>query len=203
ELRLEPLEAARPDRPRHPVYWRPAPGGGWEQRIFDRYVPLREELPVTHVSWYEAEAYCNWADRRLPSEAEWEVAASCEPERGGLSGRRRLFPWGDEAPDRTRANLDYRGGGIVAVGAYPGGDSAFGCRQMIGNIWEWTADDFRPYPGFVPDPYKEYSQPWFGTHKVLRGGCWATPSLLIRNTWRNFYTPDRRDVWAGFRTCAR
>ena len=83
------------------------------------------------------------------------------------------------------------------------GDSAFGCRQMIGNVWEWTADNFLPYPGFSVDPYKEYSQPWFGTHKVLRGGCWATSSLLIRNSWRNFYTPDRRDVWAGFRTCAK
>ena len=83
------------------------------------------------------------------------------------------------------------------------GDSAFGCRQMIGNVWEWTADNFLPYPGFSADSYKEYSQPWFGTHKVLRGGCWATSSLLIHNGWRNFYTPDRRDVWAGFRTCAK
>jgi len=91
----------------------------------------------------------------------------------------------------------------VDVGALPLGDSAFGCRQMIGNVWEWTATDFRPYPGFVIDPYREYSQPWFENHKVLRGGCWTTRSHLIRNTWRNFYTPDRHDVWAGFRTCAK
>jgi iron(II)-dependent oxidoreductase len=85
----------------------------------------------------------------------------------------------------------------------PRGDSAFGCRQMLGNVWEWTATDFQPYPGFVRDPYKEYSEPWFGSdRKVLRGGCWATRSRLIRNTWRNFYTKDRRDVFAGFRTCA-
>jgi iron(II)-dependent oxidoreductase len=77
-------------------------------------------------------------------------------------------------------------------------DSAWGCRQMIGNVWEWTADAFGPYPGFVTDPYKEYSQPWFGDHKVLRGGSFATRAALIRNTWRNFYTPDRRDVFAGF-----
>src|SRR5439155_1244174 len=79
----------------------------------------------------------------------------------------------------------------------------FGCRQMIGKVWEWTGTGFGPYPGFVVDPYKEYSEPWFYTHKVLRGGCWTTRSRLIRNTWRNFYEPHRRDVWAGFRTCAK
>ena len=74
---------------------------------------------------------------------------------------------------------------------------------MLGNVWEWTASDFLPYPGFAPDPYREYSEPWFGTHKVLRGGSFLTQPRLLRNTWRNFYTPDRRDIWAGFRTCAR
>lgn len=92
--------------------------------------------------------------------------------------------------------------GCVPVNTLPAGDSSFGCRQMIGNVWEWTASDFAPYPGFVAGPYKEYSQPWFGDHKVLRGGCWVTRSRLIHNSYRNFYTPDRRDVWAGFRTCA-
>ncbi len=189
----------------HPVYWRRDRGGRWQQRVYDRYVPLNENLPVVHVSWFEAEAYCNWAGRRLPSETEWEVAASAEPKHDGpgLAARRRHFPWGDEAPAPEHANLDWRGGGLVEVGAHAAGDSAFGCRQMIGNVWEWTVNDFLPYPGFTVDPYKEYSKPWFGTHKVLRGGCWATSSLLIRNTWRNFYTPDRRDVWAGFRTCAK
>jgi iron(II)-dependent oxidoreductase len=186
----------------HPIYWRRDAQGNWRQRVFDHYEPLNENLPVVHVSWYEAEAYCNWAGRRLPTEAEWEVAASAEPVPGGgvLQARRRHFPWGDDPPTAERANLDFRSG-PVEVGAYPSGDSGFGCRQMIGNVWEWTADTFLPYPGFIADPYKEYSKPWFGSHKVLRGGCWATRSLLIRNTWRNFYTPDRRDVWAGFRTC--
>jgi iron(II)-dependent oxidoreductase len=189
----------------HPIYWRRGEGGQWHQRIYDRIVPLQEHLPVVHLCWYEAEAYCNWAGRRLPTEAEWEIAAATEPPANHRksSEHRRHFPWGDESPSSTRANLDWRAAGLAEVGAYPEGDSAFGCRQMIGNVWEWTADDFHPYPGFVVDPYKEYSKPWFGTHKVLRGGCWATSSLLIRNTWRNFYTADRRDVWAGFRTCAR
>jgi len=188
----------------HPAYWRRETNGRWQQRFFDRYLSLSEHLPIIHVSWYEAEAYCNWAGRRLPTEAEWELAASGEltPDGGRLSDRRRHFPWGDDPPIAERANLDWRSG-PAEVGDHAGGDSAFGCRQMIGNVWEWIADDFTSYPGFIIDPYREYSKPWFGSHKVLRGGCWATRSLLIRNTWRNFYTPDRYDVWAGFRTCAK
>jgi len=187
------------ERAEHPVYWKKESNDRWMQRIFDRYAALEQDLPVIHVNWYEADAYCKWAGRRLPSEAEWEMAAAGEPH---PSRRKRKFSWGDETPTPERANLDGRALGLFEVGALPEGDSAFGCRQMIGNVWEWTASDFQPYPGFVVDPYKEYSAPWFGTHKVLRGGCWATRARLISNTWRNFYTPDRRDVWAGFRTCA-
>ena len=154
------------------------------------------------MNWYEAEAYCAWAGRRLPTEAEWEMAASAEPFSGGVSARKRLFPWGDSPPERRHANLDAAAGGVIDVTALPQGDSAFGCRQMVGNTWEWTDDRFWPYPGFVMDPYREYSAPWFGDRRVLRGGCWATRSRLIRNTWRNFFPPDRRDVFAGFRTCA-
>ena len=185
-----------------PVYWRRAEGS-WQRRDFYRWVPLEPHRPVIHVNWYEAEAYCAWAGRRLPTEAEWEAAASSEPASSGAgeSDHKRRFPWGDHLPTPERANLDARRGGCVDVGALAAGDSAFGCRQMTGNVWEWVADDFLPYPGFVPDMYRDYSQPWFGTHKVLRGGCWATRSRLLRNTWRNFYPPDRRDVWAGFRTC--
>jgi ergothioneine biosynthesis protein EgtB len=185
----------------HPLYWQRA-ATGWLRRDFDTWVSLEPHRPVLHVSWYEADAYCRWAGRRLPTEAEWEVAASAEPHpAGGLLGRKRRFPWGDDPPTSDRANLDWRAMGCVDVGALPAGDSAFGCRQMIGNVWEWTGSDFLPYPGFAADPYKDYSEPWFRTHKVLRGGCWATRSRLLRNTWRNFYKPDRRDVWAGFRTC--
>jgi iron(II)-dependent oxidoreductase len=189
----------------HPVYWQRGTGARWYQRVFGSVIPVPDYLPVMHVNWYEAEAYCRWAGRRLPTEAEWETAASAEPQGDGrgLAEHKRRLPWGDDPPAPQRANLDGWAGGPVEVGCLPPGDSALGCRQMIGNVWEWTASDFLPYPGFVADPYKEYSQPWFGTHKVLRGGCWVTRSRLIRNTWRNFYTPDRRDVWAGFRTCAR
>ena len=205
EGQQNPDSTSASERVEHPMYWQRGSGGRWLGRRYNELVPLGEHLPVLHVNWYEAEAYCNWAGRRLPTEAEWEIAASAEPTRDGrkIAGPKRRFPWGDDPPSSDRANLDWRTGGCVEVGALPAGDSAFGCRQMIGNVWEWTATEFQPYPGFVIDPYKEYSQPWFGTQKVLRGGCWTTRSFLIRNTWRNFYTPDRRDVWAGFRTCAK
>ncbi|HKX31027.1 MAG TPA: selenoneine synthase SenA [Blastocatellia bacterium] len=188
----------------HPVYWRPLSAGRWERRHFDRLVPLEDELPVLHVNWYEASAYCRWAGRRLPTEAEWEVAAAGEPTRDGarLAERKRVYPWGDEPPTPERANLDWQRGGCLEVQALPASESAFGCRQMIGNTWEWTAGVFEPFPGFAAGPYREYSAPWFGDHRVLRGGCWATRSRLIRNNYRNFYRPHRRDVWAGFRTCA-
>lgn len=175
-----------------PVHWRRAPGGGFERRRFDRWLALEPHLPVHFVNAFEAEAYCAWAGRRLPSEAEWEFAA----------GRTR-FPWGDEPPTPARAALDLEAFEPCEVGARAAGDSREGVRQLIGNVWEWTATPFAPYPGFAPGPYREYSRPWFGDHRVLRGGAFATRARLLRNTWRNFYTPDRRDVLAGFRTCAR
>jgi len=188
------------ERAQHPVYWVPDSGGRWSRRHFDRVVPLGEDLAIIHVNWHEADAYCRWAGRRLPTEGEWELAASAhvDPAIG-----KRPFPWGQESPGPERAHLDGRFIGCLPASAVAGGDSAFGCRQMIGNVWEWTDTDFRPYPGFIIDPYQEYSEPWFGSErKVLRGGCWATRSRLIRNTWRNFYPQDRRDVFAGFRTAA-
>jgi iron(II)-dependent oxidoreductase len=185
----------------HPVYWLRT-GDGWYRKHFDKTVPLNPHEPVIHVSWYEAEAYCRWAGRRLPTEAEWEMAASAEADATGTTGRKRLYPWGESPPGPRLANLDGRLLGPVDVAAFPEGDSAFGCRQMMGNVWEWCADDFGPYPGFVRDPYKEYSEPWFGEQKVQRGGSWATRSRMLRNTWRNFALPDRRDLFVGFRTCA-
>ncbi len=188
----------------HPLFWVRGGDGRWYERRYDQVVPLEPWHPVVYVNWYEAEAYCRWAKRRLPTEAEWELAASAEPtlDGRGITSRKRRLPWGDEPPTPERANLDFRAGGTVDVRAFPAGDSAFGCRQMIGNIWEWVADTFEPYPGFECGPYKEYSQPYFGQKKVLKGGCWTTRSRLIRNTWRNFFMRHRRNIFAGFRTCA-
>lgn len=189
-------------RAEHPVYWRRS-SGRWERRDFDLWVPLEPHRPAIHINWFEAEAYCRWAGRRLPTEAEWEVAAATEPaaDGRGFSTRKRRYPWGDEPPAPHRVNMDWVAMGCIDATALSDGDSAYGCRQMLGNVWEWTSTTFGPYPGFTADPYKEYSEPWFGTRKVLRGGAWATRSRMLRNTWRNYFTPDRRDVMAGFRTC--
>ncbi len=187
----------------HPVYWSHT-AKGWQLRKFDQWVDLPLNAALIHVCWYEAQAYCRWAGRRLPTEAEWEAAAAAEPSADGssLSTTKRHFPWGDELPGPNRANLDGFALGTVDVAACPDGDSAFGCRQMIGNVWEWTQDTFGPYPGFIPDMYQDYSQPLFGITRVLRGGAWPTRGRMIRNTWRTYYGPERNDVFAGFRTCA-
>jgi iron(II)-dependent oxidoreductase len=135
-----------------PRYWKKE-GHAWRERRFDAWIGLRRDAPVRHVDWSEAQAYCRWAGRRLPGEAEFELA--CSDAR---------FQWGA--------------------------------------LWEWTSSTFAPYPGFMADPYKEYSQPWFGTHKVLRGASFATPRRLARPAFRNFYTAERGDVFCGFRTCS-
>lgn len=187
----------------HPVYWRPV-SNGWQVKQFDCWKDMEMHSALIHVSWYEAQAYCRWGERRLPSEVEWEAAAAAEPSINGqiLSSVKRHYPWGDDTPQAKLANLDGYSLGTLDVAAYAAGDSAFGCRQMIGNVWEWTQDTFAPYPGFEPDMYKDYSQPLFGNTKVLRGGSWATRSRMIRNSWRTYYGPERNDVFAGFRTCA-
>lgn len=185
-----------------PRYWRRA-GDGWEVRWFDRWQPLAPHQPVAHVSYHEAEAYCRWAGRRLPTEAEWEVAATRVPDGERLAPGKRLYPWGDTLPALPPANLDGHRLGCVDVAAFPEGESACGCRQMLGNVWEWTGSVFGPFPGFRAELYPEYSEPWFREgRRVLRGGAWATRSRLVNNHFRNFFTPERNDVIAGFRTCA-
>jgi iron(II)-dependent oxidoreductase len=161
--------------------------------------PLRARHPLCHVGWHEAKAYCRFADRRLPTEAEWEVAASYDP----ATRTQSPFPWGTTPPEAYLANLGFDRTETVDVAAFPAGDSPLGCRQMIGNVWEWTSSILQPYPGFELDPYDTYSEPYFGKKPVLRGGCFATPRGLIRNTWRNFFIRHRRNIFAGFRTCAR
>ncbi len=159
-------------------------------------LPLDE--PVQHVSWYEADAFARWAGKRLPTETEWEKAASWDI----LGQHKRRFPWGDESLEGS-ANLGGRYFRPAPVGAYPAGVSAVACHQMIGDVWEWTASDLAGYPGFRSFPYREYSEVFFGPdYKVLRGGSWATHASAVRTTFRNWDLPIRRQLFAGFR-CAR
>ena len=190
----------------HPGYWQAEGNGQWTLRRFDRHIPLPDHEPVIHVTWFEADAYCRWAGLRLPSEIEWEVAALGEPDsQGNLAASKRRYPWGNEVPQagqtNHRANLDGVALGPVDVAARAEGDSAFGCRQMLGNVWEWTSDTFEPFAGFSPDAYREYSTDLFGHTKVLRGGAWTTRSRMMHGTYRNFFPPDRWDIFSGFRTC--
>jgi iron(II)-dependent oxidoreductase len=183
----------------HPMQWVRGQDGRWSERCHGRVVPLVLDRPVIHVSWYEAAAYARWAGRRLPTEAEWEKAAAWDPE----TRVARRYPWGDAPPTEEHANLDQRTFAPAAVGAYPRGRSFFGCHKMIGDVWEWTASDFAPYPGFRAFPYREYSEVHFGRgYKVLRGGSWATRPIAIRNTFRNWDLPERRQIFAGFRCAA-
>lgn len=186
---------------RHPVYWRRDSSGGWQVRLFDVWNDLAPESPVVHVNWHEANAYCAWAGRRLPTEAEWEFAATMRPGSDG-SLVKTDYPWGDAPMTAAHANMDGFGLGCADVADYAAGDNAWGCRQLIGNIWEWTADTFGPFDGFAPDDYKEYSEPLFGTTKALRGGSWVTRSRYVNARYRNYFGPERSDIFCGFRTCA-
>ena len=179
-----------------PLFWS-RDGGQWLRRRFGVTEPVPGDEPVLHVSWYEADAYARWAGRRLPTEAEWEKAARHDP----ASGRSRRYPWGDATPGPEHANLDQRHLRPAAAGSYPQGASPYGVRQLMGDVWEWTASDFRPYPGFSAWPYKEYSDVFFGPeYKVLRGGSFAVAPVACRGTFRNWDYPIRRQIFAGFRT---
>jgi iron(II)-dependent oxidoreductase len=181
-----------------PKYWT-RDGTGWHVRTMDRTVNAATQTPVCHVCWYEADAYARWADKRLPTEQEWEVAASFDPS----TGNRFKYPWGDARPGPMHANLDQLSFSTSPVGAWPLNISPLGCYGMMGDIWEWTSSDFAPWPGFQAFPYEEYSKVFFGSeYKVLRGGSWATRPAAIRNTFRNWDYPIRRQIFSGIR-CAR
>jgi ergothioneine biosynthesis protein EgtB len=190
----EGWEAVNRERWQAPLYWEQH-DGAWMIRDFAglHSVKSKANEPVCHVSFFEASAYAKWADKRLPTEAEWENAAT--------NGNNE-FPWGDDSVDSSRANLFENGLWAPApIGAYPDGASAEGCHQLIGDVWEWTTSDYVPYPGFKSE-FDEYNDKWFVNQKVLRGGSFATPQLHIRSTYRNFFHAHERWMTSGFR-CAK
>ena len=163
-----------------PLYWEPDGEGGWLDSRFGRNEPLDPRLPVAHVSCDQAERYCAHAGKRLPTEAEWEVAAT--------------------GSDPEHANFDHLAYGCAPAGAYAAGASDFGAVQMLGDLWEWTATELSAYPGFRVFPYPEYSEVFFDEgYRVLRGGSWAARRELLSTTFRNWDLSERRQIFTGFR----
>lgn len=142
--------------------------GQWQQRRFSAWQRLPLAAPAVHLSWFEADAWCRWAARRLPTEAEWECAAVTA-----------LAPPAPLAPPRAPSDG----------------------RCQWGTVWEWTASRFLPFPGFRAHPYRDYSAPWFDSRYVLRGASLATAPEMVHPRYRNYFTPERNDIFSGFRSC--
>ncbi|HEY5712054.1 MAG TPA: ergothioneine biosynthesis protein EgtB [Allosphingosinicella sp.] len=159
-----------------PLYWVRG-GDGWSRFGLDGLRPLDLAEPVCHISYYEADAYARWAGARLPTEAEWEVAATGrDPAQGHLL----------DAAGPTRPRPSPEGPGL---------------RDLFGNVWEWTGSAFLPYPGFTPaaGAVGEYNGKFMVSQMVLKGGCCATPRGHVRASYRNFYYPHQRWMFSGLR----
>ena len=177
-----------------PMYWEKI-DDEWHVRDFLGIRKINPNEPVCHVSYYEADAYCKWSGKRLPTEAEWEKAA-CWNE---TKQEKTIFPWGNNSPTEENCNLlESYHWGCTEIGTYPSGKSPSGCEQMIGDVWEWTSSEFVGYPGFKTG-FDEYNDKWFTNQKVLRGGSFGTPKMSIRGSYRNFFRLDERWLFSGFR----
>jgi ergothioneine biosynthesis protein EgtB len=179
-----------------PLYWE-YDSGTWMKKDLRGLRKIDPDEPVTNISYYEADAYAKWSGKRLPTEAEWEKAASWNED----LQKKSMYPWGDDNPTPILANLlESSLWGPSKIGSYPDGKSYYGCHQMIGDVWEWTGSEYTLYPGFK-SRFSEYTDKWAINQKVLRGGSFATPTNQIRNTYRNYFKPHERLLFAGFR-CA-
>jgi ergothioneine biosynthesis protein EgtB len=195
----EGWEVVNREQWRAPLYWE-LHDDEWMIRDFVGLHSANSKAnePVSHVSFFEASAFAKWAGKRLPTEAEWEKAATFDPK----TGERIAFPWGNEPPDISKASLFENSLWAPApIGAFPAGQNRYGCHQMIGDVWEWTTSDYVPYPGFKSE-FDEYNDKWFVNQKVLRGGSYATPQIHVRSTYRNFFHAHERWMVSGFR-CAK
>ena len=165
-----------------------------ESFLYSNYYgsPEFEKYPVIHVDWNMAKTYCEWADRRLPTEAEWEKAA-----RGDQA---LTYPWGNEEPNHHLLNFDNPIGELTAVGSYPNGASPYGALDMAGNAWEWVADWYSE-TYYASSPTSNPLGPKSGQERVLKGGSWLDNSIRVRSSNRNHARPDDACVNCGFR-CA-
>jgi ergothioneine biosynthesis protein EgtB len=180
-----------------PVFWSDKDGELVYRTMFDDLSLDRVADWPVFVSHAEAEAYCRWSGGRLATEAEYHCAAFTEPD-GGV----RSFPWGDEDPGDLHGNFDFRHWAPTPVGRFSNGESAWGVADLVGNGWEWTASVFEPFPGFsayIPT-YPGYSADFFdGLHHVMLGASWATPTQLIRRSFRNWFQRQYPYMFAKFR----
>ena len=189
-------EKVKENKWKSPMYWEKI-DDKWHTRDFLGIREINLNEPVCHVSFYEADAYCKWAGKRLPTEAEWEKAACWNEDKQ----EKTTFPWGNEKPTEEKCNLlESYHWGCSEIGSYPNGASNSGCQQMIGDVWEWTSSEYTGYPGFK-SRFDEYNDKWFTSQKVLRGGSFGTPKMSIRGSYRNFFRLDERWLFSGFR-CA-
>ena len=186
-------------------HWWSVEGWAWlqsalvTQPLYWSDAPDRANHPVCGVSWYEADAYARFVGKRLPTEAEWEKAASWNP----ITKQRQTYPWGEAVPSAQDCNCNHAVDQTTPVGAYPAGGSPYGCDDLLGNVWEWTDSWFDRYRGFEAYPYRGYSEAYFdGQHRVLKGGSWATQPSSLRCAFRNWYHPHVRELFAGFRCAA-
>jgi gamma-glutamyl hercynylcysteine S-oxide synthase len=170
-----------------PLFWKKE-DNKWFKKYFNKVSEIKPNLPMTHISWYEADAYCRWAGGRLITESEWEYCASQD--------NSCLAEFKED-----EVNLNYKNGGTVSVLEYDTLNK-FGISQMFGNVWCWCQDVYAPYDGFTIDPvYREMSYPFFGHSRILRGGSWAVPDFLISSRYRNAQNPGSRHQFTGFRIC--
>ena len=177
-----------------PMYWEKE-DGRWTRHDFRGRIKVNPNEPICNISYYEADAYCKWAKKRLPTEAEWEKAACYNDDKK----IKTIFPWGNDSTKEQHANLlESYLWSTSEIGSFPEGKSHYGIHQMMGDVWEWTSSDFVGYPGFKSS-FAEYNDKWFANQKVLRGSSFATPKYSIRNSYRNFFRPDERWMFAGFR----
>ena len=181
---------------RAPEFWNLSGDLAGTRTRFGHVEDIPADEPVQHVTFFEAEAYAAWAGARLPTEQEWEKACAWDP----AANARRRYPWGSSEPTKHLANLGGDALRPAPVGAYPAGASAYGAEQMLGDVWEWTTSPLRPWPGFTPMLYEQYSAPFFdGDYKVLRGGAWAVAPSIVRPSFRNWDHPIRRQIFSGVR----